>query len=271
MDELEAVSQTLKAHGFAILKAVLPYDLVEEMKLAVWEGTDPDRTLKRGESRTCHGWVETGPRPLLLLEYEPFVRIHRHLIGTEDLTIHRSAAIIRMPETKAVAWHSDWCGFTDAPPKITGDVLNRGMRPSGAWFYLTGSRPVHGGLCVIEDSHVKDWPGPEGFCLTSDQRWFYPLGEEERRYEGFDIPGLVPLFTDPGDMIIFAARTYHGAFPTQEDEVRLSCAIGFRDRNYKIEVPWEMPDQGRRFLDTLPPHLHRYVEGYTSIDMNWRG
>ena len=67
MDELEAVSQTLKGHGFAILKAVLPYDLVEEMKLAVWEGTDPDRTLKRGESRTCHGWVETGPRPLLAL------------------------------------------------------------------------------------------------------------------------------------------------------------------------------------------------------------
>ena len=170
-----------------------------------------------------------------------------------------------------VRWHSDWQGFSEGPPKNSGEVLNRGLWPSGKWFYITGSRPVHGGLCVIEDSHVEGWEGPEGFALTGDQRSFYPEGEEESSYDGFDIPGLIPLFTDPGDMIVFAHRTYHGAFPNGLDEPRLSCAIGFRDRGHRIEVPWEIPESGRRFLAELPPHLQRYVEGYTSIDIAWRG
>ncbi len=261
----------LDAHGFAIVKNVLPDDLVEEMKLAVWEGTDPDRTLEHGESRTRHAWVESGPRPLKLLDHEPFTRIHRHLLETDDLTIHRSAAIIRIPGSTPVSWHTDWCGFSDAPPTRAGDVLNRGLWPSGKWFYITGSRPIHGGLCVIEDSHRENWSGPVGFHLTSDRSSFYPEGEEERPYKGFDIPGMIPLFTEPGDMIVFAHRTYHGAFPNRLDEVRLSCAIGFRDRNHRIDAPWEIPDDGKRFLDSLPPHLERYVNGYTSINIHWRG
>ena len=126
-------------------------------------------------------------------------------------------------------------------------------------------------MCVIEDSHRENWSGPDGFHLTSDRRSFYPDGEEERPYQGFDIPGMVPLFTEPGDMIIFAHRTYHGAFPNRLDEVRLSCAIGFRDRNHRIDVPWEIPDGGKRFLDLLPSHLEHYVDGYTSINTRWRG
>ena len=122
------------------------------------------------------------------------------------MTVHRSAAIIRMPGSLPVRWHCDWHGFSEGPPKNSGEVLNRGLWPSGKWFYITGSRPVHGGLCVIEDSHGEDWEGPEGFSLTSDRRSFYPEGEEESNYDGFDIPGLIPLFTDPGDMIVFAQQ-----------------------------------------------------------------
>ena len=44
-----------------------------------------------------------------------------------------------------------------------------------------------------------------------------------------------------------------------------------RDRNHRIEVPWEIPERGRRFLADLPAHLQRYVDGYTSIDLAWRG
>ncbi|MCZ6634038.1 MAG: phytanoyl-CoA dioxygenase family protein [bacterium] len=271
LDELNAMSSCLDAHGFAIIKDVLPPEIVETLKQAVIDGTDPEGTLGPGESQTRHAWIESGPGAWELLEYEPFMRIHRHLIGTDELTVHRSAAIIRMPGSKPVGWHTDWCGFSDGPPKNTGEVLNRGLWPSGKWFYITGSRPVHGGLCVIEDSHVEDWEGPEGFKLTADRRSFYPEGKEEHRYNGFDIPGLVPLFTNPGDMIVFAHRTYHGAFPNRLDEVRLSCAIGFRDRNHQIDIPWEIPEVGKQFLDALPDHLKKYTDGYTSIDTSWRG
>lgn len=270
MDEFDACTGCLDAHGFAILKDVLPDPIIETLKEGVWDGADPDRTLKQGESRTRHAWIESGPKAWSLLEYEPFMDVHRHLIGTDELTVHRSAAIIRMPGSKPVGWHTDWCGFDQGPPKSSGDVLNRGLWPSGKWFYITGSRPMHGGLCVIEDSHVEGWEGPEGFKMTKDRRSFYPAGQEDQRYDGFDIPGLVPLFTNPGDMIIFAHRTYHGAFPNQLDEVRLSCAIGFRDTNHKIDVPWKIPASGRRFMDEIPDHLKRYTVDYTSIDTSWK-
>ena len=270
MDELDAMEMCLEAHGFAIIKDVLPQKIVEQLKEAVYVGTDPDRSLQPGESRTRHAWVESGSGAWSLLEYEPFMAIHRRLLGTDDLTIHRSAAIIRMSGSQPVAWHTDWCGF-GTEINNSGDVLNRGLWPSGKWFYLTGSRPIHGGLCIIEDSHVEGWEGPEGFKLTDDKRSFYPEGEEEHYYTGFDIPGLVPLFTNGGDMIVFAHRTYHGAFPNQLDETRLSCAIGFRDRNHRIDIPWEIPEEGQSFLENLPTHLQRYTDGYTSIDMAWRG
>ncbi len=269
-DELQAMDECLEAHGFAIIKDVLTPEIVDRLKEAVFAATDPEGLLQAGESRTRHAWIESGPGAWELLEYEPFMDIHRHLIGTDELTVHRSAAIIRTSGSQPVNWHTDWCGHT---PEIknSGDVLNRGLWPSGKWFYLTGSRPIHGGLCVIEDSHLEDWPGPEGFELTADRRSFYPAGEEERYYSGFAIPGLVPLFTNGGDMIVFAHRTYHGAFPNRLRETRLSCAIGFRDRNHRIDIPWKIPAAGRWFLENLPAHLQRYTDGYTSIDLEWRG
>ena len=269
-DELGAMSECLEAHGFAIIKDAISEEMVEHLKQAVWDGTDPERTLKPGQSRTRHAWIESGPGPWKLLEDEQFMGIHHHLIGTDDLTAHRSAAIIRRTGSAPVTWHSDWCGFTDSMVN-SGDVLNTGMWPSGKWFYLTGSRPIHGGLCIIEDSHVDGWEGPEGFKLTADKKSFYPEGEEEHRYAGFDIPGLVPLFTNGTDMIVFAHRTYHGAFPNQLEETRLSCAIGFRDRNHRIDIPWEIPEAGQWFLENLPERFQRYTDGYTSINMEWRG
>ena len=268
--ELVTVAACLEAHGFAVIKDVLPDDLVERLKAAVGAGTDPDRGLRPGESRTRHAWIESGPGAWELLDHEPFMAIHRHLIGTHELTLHRSAAIIRMPGSNPVRWHSDWCGFS---PEVSNcsDILNPGLWPSGKWFYLTGSRPEHGGLCVIEDSHVEGWEGPEGFRLTSDRRSFYPEGEEEHQYDGFDIPGLVPLFTSGGDMIVFAHRTYHGAFANSTDQVRLSCGVGFRPRDHRIEAPWEIPEAGQWFLENLPEHLRRYTDGYTSIDIEWSG
>lgn len=264
------MSKCLDAHGFAIIKEVLPKDIVEQLKQAVYDGTDPERTLKSGESRTRHAWIESGPGAWDLLNYEPFIDIHRHLLGTEDLTIHRSAAIIRMTGSQPVRWHTDWGGYSKEI-RNSGDVLNRGLWPSGKWFYLTGSRPIHGGLCVIEDSHVANWEGPRGFKMTTDMRSFYPEDQEEHAYDGFDIPGLIPLFANGEDMIVFAHRTYHGAFPNQLPETRLSCAIGFRDRNHSIDIPWEIPETGKRFLENLPDHLKRYTDGYTSIDTDWRG
>ena len=92
VSQLDLMSECLDAHGFAIIKDVLPDSLIDSLKQAVLDGTDPERELKLGQSRTRHAWVESGPGAWQLLEYEPYMRIHRHIVGTDQLTIHRSAA-----------------------------------------------------------------------------------------------------------------------------------------------------------------------------------
>ena len=123
--QLDLMSKCLEAHGFAIIKGVLSDGLIGSIKQAVFDGTDPKRELRPGQSRTRHAWIECGPAAWQLLEYEPFMQIHRHLIGTDQLTINRSAAIIRMPGSKPVAWHTDWCGFSTGPPRDAGEGNRR--------------------------------------------------------------------------------------------------------------------------------------------------
>jgi len=270
-DELEAAQACVETHGFAVVKNLLPDELVEELQESVRQVLDPEGALGPGQSYTHTSFIEHSPAMWKLLDYTPFMRAQQVFCQANELTINRTAAILRNPGSAPLSWHSDWHGFSQGRPQNSGDVLNRGPWPSGLWFYITGSNPKHGGLAVIEDSHVPDWTGPEGFMLTPDRRSFYPQGSEPESYVGFDVPGLVPLFTDPGDEIIFAPRTYHAAFPNQINQVRLSCGIGFRPRSHRIDAPWPLSDSAQAFVKALPQHLQPLAKDYVGIDMNWRG
>ena len=269
IDELDETQACVDAHGFAIVKNVLSHELVEELQESVKQVLDPDDTLGEGNSFTHTSFVEHSPASWKLLDHEPFMRVQSFFCGSDELTIHRTAAILRNPGSAPLAWHTDWHGFSDGPPQNAGDVLNRYLLPSGLWFYITGPFPRHGGLAVIEDSHVEDWEGPEGFQLTLDKRSFHPVGTEPHSYVGFDVPGLVPLFTDPVDEIVFATRTYHAAFPNRIDRVRLSCGIGFRPRQYKIDAPWPLSEDAIAFKKAFPDRYKHMVEEYTGIDNEW--
>jgi hypothetical protein len=269
-DRLDRIVACTAEHGFCVAKEVLSPAMVDVLCGEVWRVVDPDRTLGPGESRTYHAWFDEATEAWALLDDPRFMNLPRALLGTDEICVNRSAAIIRRPGSATVGWHTDWRGQTDDPPRDSGQVLNRGSWPSGIWFYVTGSRPTHGGLCVIEDSNRIDWPGPQGFRLTADRYSFVreDAGDAER-YADFDIPGLVPLFTDPGDCILFADRTFHGAFPNGEERTRLSCGCGFRKKSDVIDAPWELPATARAFVDALPERHKRYVDGYTGIDTSF--
>ena len=267
---LDRIVACTAEHGFCVAKEVLSPAIVDVLCNEVWRVVDPDRTLGPGESRTYHAWFDEATEAWALLDSPRFMNLPRALLGTDEICVNRSAAIIRRPGSATVGWHTDWRGQTDDPPRDSGQVLNRGSWPSGIWFYVTGSRPTHGGLCVIEDSNHIDWTGPQGFRLTADRYSFVreDAGDDER-YEGFDMPGLVPLFTEPGDCILFADRTFHGAFPNGEERTRLSCGCGFRKKSDVIDAPWELPATARAFVDALPERHKRYVDGYTGIDSSF--
>ena len=271
LNELEAAQQCVQAHGFAVVKNMLPVNIVEELKASVLAVVDPNHELGPNQSRTHTSFIEYSPALWKLFAYQPFLRAQQIFCEAQELTINRTAAIIRQPGSAPLLWHSDWRGFSKATPKTASDILNRGPWPSGLWFYLTGSNPQHGGLAVIEDSHIPNWPGPAGFRLTNDQSSFYRDGGDPAGYVGFDVPGMVPLFTEPGDEIVFAARTYHAAFPNQTNQVRLSCGIGLRPRSMRIEAPWPLARTAKAFIEAQPIHIQPMVENYVGIDPSWRG
>lgn len=271
LNELEAAQQCVQAHGFAVVKNMLPANIVEELKASVLAVVDPNHELGPNQSRTHTSFIEYSPALWKLFAYQPFLRAQQIFCEAQELTINRTAAIIRQPGSAPLLWHSDWRGFSNAAPKTASDILNRGPWPSGLWFYLTGSNPQHGGLAVIEDSHIPNWPGPAGFRLTNDQSSFYRDGGDPAGYVGFDVPGMVPLFTEPGDEIVFAARTYHTAFPNQTNQVRLSCGIGLRPHSMRIDAPWPLSPTAKAFIEAQPIHIQPMVENYVGIDPSWRG
>ena len=267
-DELQPIKACNEAHGFAVVKALLTRDYVEELKDSVRTVANPNNDLGPGQSRTVHAFIEYSPPLWKLLEHERYLKLCQHLVGSEEITVHRSAAIIRNPGSRGADWHTDW-SFCEGPSRTANEVMNRGEIPSGLWFYLNGTHPSRGGLAVIADSHRSDWPGPEGFTFTEDRRSFHRQGAPPKAYAGMDVPGIVPLCTEPGDLILFAARTYHAAFPHGGTEPRLSCAVGFRAGRSPYPVPWPLPDSAKRFKESVPERLRPFVEYYTGFDKNW--
>lgn len=264
--ELDAIKACNDEHGFAIVKGMISDAKVEELRASVREHGIPEGGLAQGQSRVVSQFIEESPELLSLLEDEAFMALSRKVVDAEELAVNRSAAIVRAPGSNFVGWHSDFI-YNDEGPGGANRVLNRGEWPNGLWFYLNGSRPDRGGLLIIPDSHGLDWEGPEGYILNSDKRTFRPADSDTDggRTNVADVPGAVPVFTEPNDAIVFAARTFHAAFTNNMNEVRLSCAVVFRPREIKLDYPWELPDRAKEFLAGLPDHLKPYFEGYTSI------
>ena len=61
MDQLDQMSDCFEAHGFAIVKNILPKQIIENLNQSVIDAADPNRALNQGDSRTLRAWVESDP------------------------------------------------------------------------------------------------------------------------------------------------------------------------------------------------------------------
>ena len=93
-------------------------------------------------------------------------------------------ALFRTNDTR---WHHD-------------DVAPEGHLHLKVIFYLEPVRALSGCLCVLPGSH------------------FLPYRERMEKYGGDilplgkDVPGVYPIETDPGDLLVFNVKLYHAAF-----------------------------------------------------------
>lgn len=273
-NEWEAIQECKERHGFAIVKKVLSDEQVELLKAEVRRVIEPGFTDESRLSITDASFIEKSQAMADLLVFEPLMRIAAYLNGNRPMTLNRSAAIYKKPgaagnvaNSGAHAWHTDWDPLE--PPYGANAVLNNSGAAS-LWFYLTGSTPHNGGLAILPDSHTDDWPGPEGFEFTAGRKSFYRKGTDPLPYCDMDVPGMIPVITDPGDLVVFAERTYHGVNAHKGTEARLSCAMSFRPRGYSIGPCWPLPESARQFIDSCPADRRHLVEEYVGIDTAWR-
>lgn len=267
-DDIDNALSCLTEYGYCVIRKMIDQEMVEELKDSIDECLDPDRDLPEASNR-YHMTLAEASKPLWkLVEHPPYINYIRTVHKTTDVGLHRSAAILRTAGESMGAWHTDHKGHIEKP-RVANEVLNRYPMPSGSWFYLNGSHPDRSGIAVIEKSHLPDWTGPKGFELTPDRSSFHPKGEEpDAKYSEMDVPGCIGVIADPGDLICFAALTYHAAMATHER--RYSCGIGFRPKSIRIDAPWPLPESAKDMIANLPDHLKSYAEGYTSYDGTWR-
>jgi hypothetical protein len=123
VDELDAAQRCVVAHGFAVIQKMLPDETVEALQASVLQVVDPQRELAPGKSRTHTSFMEFSPAMQKLLDYEPFMQSQRVFSQADELTLNRSAAIIRMPGSAPLDWHSDWRGFYQQSPNSVKEFM----------------------------------------------------------------------------------------------------------------------------------------------------
>ena len=167
--ELDEIRDCYYAHGFAIIERVIPGPMVEKLKRSIHEVVLPGGKIEPGATKFCTDFVERSPACAELLLCPPYMDISRCLFG-DEMSLNRSAAIVKNVGAPVGAWHTDWCA-PDSADAGRDAVLNRGVFAS-VWLYLSGTHPSRGGLAIIPDSHTKDWVGPPGFEFTRARKSF---------------------------------------------------------------------------------------------------
>ena len=268
-DELDPVLACYEAHGFAIVRKMAPPDVVADLGEAVWDVLGRD-ALALGDNRTTPDFVEHSPKASRLLDAEAYVDLNRRMFGSDELTIHRSFAVLKNAGSPPVAWHRDYHHRDEADAQATepDQFLDPGDHGFRALWYLDGSYPDRGGLWLIPDSHRDDWQPPEGYAFTEGRKSFYRIGEPPEDYERFDLREMLPLHVDPGDLVIYSLKLQHAA-AAQPEGVRRACAVILRPTWPALEVPWQPLESSKRFVATIPDRHRSFVRNYVGIDYGW--
>ena len=298
-EDVVAIQRCVEEHGFAIAQGVLSPDEVMLMREEVTGLLDPAGDAPSGVTRTLYCFLEHSPGAAsLLLQHPRLMPIHRAIVGTDEgsgLTLHRTVANLKTEGEGPIHWHRDVkVEYEPGPLVSSGQVLNGGTQPNGMYIYLNGCRPSNGGICVLPGSNRPDWEPPAGLQFIDafgKQGLEFSEGGSSGGGGGggggsgganpwFDVPGMLPVYSDPGDLVIFGSLCFHAVLPypvathptLPPPPPRLLLGMRFRpspELPHGQPAPWPLPDLARDFVESQPAAVQPLLAGYTSLKINW--
>ena len=264
-DDHETALACLDEHGFCVIRGMIDREMVASLKASIDRHLDPAGDLGPASNRYHMTFAEASEEVWELVDNPAFMRFLRLVHGTADLCLHRSAAILRTP---GEAWAAGTRTTGGTSPARSAPMTCSTAFPSPAASGSTSTAAIrpqrHRRHRAVP---LPPWLGrPEGYAIGPDRGGLHPEGAAEAPYDAMAVPGCVPVLADPGDLICFAALTWHANMATRER--RYSCGIGFRPRSFRIDAPWPLPASARapgreaaRAAQALHGRLRRFRRG----------
>ena len=149
--------------------------------------------------------------------------------------------------------------------EVLEDLIGEGFvfTVSEAIKHWTGTAWHHDAIAADTHTHLKvllflDPTTVDTGCLyLLPGSQFHPYRERMQQYGneilplGKDVPGAHPCETEPGDVIVFNVKTYHGAFP---DGSRRGLYLNFMQKpqtDADIQYVWDVGGQGGWYTPEL--------------------
>ncbi len=186
----DAQKHHFEALGFLCLRNFFPADELQRYTDAFNEtlkrakGVEVLETNEERRTIATLRFFESNPAVYHpLLDGDKLNELIGDLLG-EEYVFTVSEGALRTHNTN---WHHD-------------DVAPEGHLHLKVIFYLEPVRATTGCLCVLPGSHFL----PYRERMEKHGEDILPLGK--------DVPGIYPIETDPGDLLVFNVKLYHAAF-----------------------------------------------------------
>lgn len=260
--DISGALETYQDLGFVVVENVLVDEAVDAIRRSTKTFLG-ELAEKPEESMHYHGIIEELPLVLELLVNRKVMDLVDAICGN-DVTLTRSAAIIRQPDYGGMHWHRDQC----APAYATSQRASLNLGPFvSVWFHLTGLRPNEGGLAVIPRSHQAEYEAPDGFVAAPKLRSFCRPGQVVPS-SCMDFSCVEPIECGSNDMVLFAGQLFHAVYPHSGETERVSIGLSFTPSCDENMLP-PQTSFAASFVRSQSKEVKKYLSKYPGWDAEW--
>ncbi len=216
--DLNGIGKDYERDGFAIVRNVLPADLIREVDLHIdWL---MDRHPDLPPESLGHWLIAGDPFWVRFLSDRHLLNLAEALVGP-DVAFFAADYICKPPQRgKGVQWHQDGHYWPLDPMEVIT-----------VWFAITASMPCNGCVRVIPGSHKS---GLHHHSPERKEHFILNAADPE----AFDENQAVDLVLSPGDVSVHHPLLLHGSNPNESTAWRRGGSIQYMPATTKVTREW---------------------------------